>query len=82
VSALKLQYAWKDFNFSFKYEIIIDVWCVANKTGFYDLGQGYCGGSNFVSFDVNIHISRDGRVCSETYVHERIIFLISYMKLS
>jgi hypothetical protein len=40
----------------------------------YDLSQGHCGGSNFVNFDVNIHISRDGRVCSETNMHERIIF--------
>jgi hypothetical protein len=32
VSALKLQYAWKDCNFSLTYEMTIDVWCVANKT--------------------------------------------------
>jgi hypothetical protein len=31
-TALKLQYAWKDFNFSFIYEITINVWCIGNKT--------------------------------------------------
>jgi hypothetical protein len=57
LAALKLQHAWKDFIFSFIiYEITIDVWCVANKTGFYDLGQDHCGGSNFVNFDINIHL--------------------------
>jgi hypothetical protein len=50
--------------------------CCEQDFGFYDLGQGHCGGSNFVNFDVNIHIGRDGRVCSETYMHERIIFFI------
>jgi hypothetical protein len=74
VSALKLQYARKDLNFSFIYEITIDIWCVTNKTGFYDLGQGHCGGSKFVDFDVYIHISRDGLVCSETNMHEKILF--------
>jgi hypothetical protein len=32
VPAMKLQYAWMDCNFSFTYEVTIDVWCVANKT--------------------------------------------------
>jgi hypothetical protein len=84
VSALKRHYAWKDFNFSFIYEITIDVWYVKNKTrGFYELGQGHCvlrlrsrslWGFKLSQFDVNKHIGRYGRVCSETYMHERIIF--------
>jgi hypothetical protein len=32
VFALKLQYAWKDCNFSFIYEITIYVWYVAKMT--------------------------------------------------
>jgi hypothetical protein len=55
--------------------------CREQDSGFYDLGQGHCGSSNFVTFDVNIHIGRDCRVCSETNKHERIIlFFISHMK--
>jgi hypothetical protein len=38
--------------------------CRKQDSGFYDLGLGHCGGSNFVKFDFNIHIY--GRVCSET----------------
>jgi hypothetical protein len=56
--------------------------CREQDSGFYDLGQGHCGGSNFVNFDVNIHIGSDGRVCSETNMHERIRFFISHLKLS
>jgi hypothetical protein len=52
--------------------------CREQDSGF--LGQGHCGGSNFVNFDVNIHISRDGLVCSETNIHVRIFN--SHMKLS
>jgi hypothetical protein len=49
--------------------------CREQDSGFNDIGQGHCGGSNFVNFDVNIHIGRDGRVCSET-MYERIIFTL------
>jgi hypothetical protein len=52
--------------------------CREQGSGFYDLGQGHCGDSNFVNFDVNIHIDRSGDPCSETNMHERIIF--SHMK--
>jgi hypothetical protein len=50
------------------------VYC-KQDSGFYDLGQCHYGGSNFVNFDINIHIGRDGLVCSETNMYEKIFFL-------
>jgi hypothetical protein len=52
--------------------------CREQDMGLLRLRSRSLWGSNFVNFDVNIHIGRDGRVCSETNMHERIFFYFTY----
>jgi hypothetical protein len=68
VSALKIQCAWKDFNFSFIYEITIDVGCVANKTRVPTTKVKVIVEVQTLSFLYYINIDGGGRVRSKTSV--------------
>jgi hypothetical protein len=52
--------------------------CRKQDSGFNDLGQGHCRGSNFLNFDVNIHKGRDGRVCSELICMKGLYLLLGF----
>jgi hypothetical protein len=68
VSALKLQYAWKDCNLSFTYEITIDVWFVANKTQVSTTKVKVTAGVQTLSFLYYINIDGGGSLRSKTSV--------------